>query len=263
MIVFAGFTPHTPLLVPSVGKDAREKMAASVAAMARLGDELYASMPDTIVVVSAHAIQHDAAFSANLHDPYRVDLSAFGDLATSRTYAPNPGLVDAIQRAVRRANLPFTLDSSPTLDYGAAVPLLALLPETMRPNVVPITYGGLDAKSQFDFGRALKDVLANRKERIAIIASGDLAHCLSSDAPAGFKPEGALFDASVREAVEQASAARLLALDQNLVSAAEECGYRPLLVALGILEGMSLRPEVLAYESPFGVGYLTAQFHLS
>lgn len=263
MIVFAGFTPHTPLLVPNVGKDAHKKMALTVGSMERLGDELYAAMPDTIVVISAHAIQHDDAFSANLHDPYRVDLSAFGDLATSRTYESNASLIDAIQRAVRRAQLPFTLDSSPTLDYGSAVPLLAMLPESFRPRVVPISYGGLDAKAQFDFGRALKDVLSSRPERIAVIASGDLAHCLTSDAPSGFKPEGAVFDASVREAVEQASASRLLALDQDVVEASDECGYRPLLVELGVLDGMHLRPEVFSYEFPFGVGYLVAQFHLA
>ncbi|NBS41385.1 AmmeMemoRadiSam system protein B, partial [bacterium] len=147
--------------------------------------------------------------------------------------------------------------------HGAAVPLLTLLPETFHPRVVPISYGGLDAKAQFDFGRALKTVLVDRPERIAVIASGDLAHCLTSDAPAGFKPEGAIFDASMREAVEQASASRLLALDQDVVAASAECGYRPLLVELGILDGMRLRPEVLSYEAPFGVGYLVAQFHFA
>ncbi len=262
MIVFAAMTPHTPLLLPSVGKDARQKLSATVEAMERLGDELYASMPDTVVILSAHAIQHDNAFSANLHDPYRVDLAEFGDLATSRSYHANPGLVDAIQRAIRREGLPFTLDSNPTLDYGAAVPLLALLPETSRVRVVPLSYGGLGAKEQFAFGRKLKDILGNRPERVAILASGDLAHCLSSDAPAGFRPEGTVFDETVLQAVRQMSPSQLLAMDQVTVEASAECAYRPLLVLMGILDGNHVRPEILSYEHPFGVGYLVAQFHL-
>ena len=59
MIVFAAFTPHTPLLLPPIGKESLEKMSATADAMDRLGDELAEAKPDTIVMVSAHAAQHD------------------------------------------------------------------------------------------------------------------------------------------------------------------------------------------------------------
>lgn len=263
MIVFAGFTPHTPLMLPPIGKDARERLQDTITAMGRLGDELYAAMPDTIVVISAHATQHEEAFSANLHDQYRVDLREFGDLTTAREFAPDLSLVDAIQRSVRRTGIPFTLDSDARLDYGSAVPLVMLADALPAVKVVPVSYGGLGAKEHHAFGRALKDVLSARRERIAVIASGDLAHCLTSDAPAGFRPEGAQFDEAVRHAVEAGSGSALLSLDQALVERAAECAYRPLLVLFGILENVRVRPEVLSYEAPFGVGYLVAQFHLS
>ena len=119
MIVFAAFTPHSPLLLPPIGKDARERMRQTITAMEGLGDELYASKPDTIVCISAHATQHDAAFSANMHDHYHVDMREFGDLTTTREFSSNPSLLDAIQRSVRHAGIPFTLDSDARLDYGS------------------------------------------------------------------------------------------------------------------------------------------------
>lgn len=272
MIVFAAFTPHTPLLLPPIGKESLQKMSSTADAMDRLGDELRAAKPDTIVIVSAHATQHDGAFSANLHDSYLVDLRDFGDLTTTAEFEPNLSLIDAIQRAVRHAQIPFTLDSDATLDYGTAVPLVALGANRLLPTlsvgssaactIVPISFSNLSAKDHFAFGKALKDVFANRKERIAIVASGDLSHALTSDAPAGYRPEGETFDTAVRQAVVQASASQLLTLDEETVEKAEECAYRPLLVLFGILDQVPAEPEVLSYEHPFGVGYLVAQFHL-
>jgi len=45
---------------------------------------------------------------------------------------------------------------------------------------------------------------------------------------------------------------------------AGECGLRSFCFLLGILEasGIDWQPEILAYEGPFGVGYLVANFKL-
>lgn len=261
MIVFAAFTPHTPLLLPTVGKNARRKLKLTVSAMERLADKLRAATPDTIVTISAHATQHEEAFSANLHDAYRVDLREFGDLATTRAFSPNLGLIDAIQRATRQEGIGFTLNSDALLDYGSSVPLVVLVPtQTTAPRIAPVSYSGLGPKEHLAFGRTLKNVFANRPERIAIIASGDLAHCLSSDAPAGFRPEGSVFDEAVCQAVRQGSATQLLTLDPGIVERSAECGYKPLLTLFGILEHVHVVPELLSYEAPFGVGYLVAYF---
>lgn len=263
MIGFSAFTPHSPLMLAPIGKDAQARMHATLAAMERLKGELSAARAETIVVISAHAIRHEEAFSVNLHDEYLVDLRDFGDLTTSREFLPNLSLVDAIQRAVRRAGIPFTLDSEARLDYGSAVPLAVLTSSRSPVRIVPVSYSGLGPKEHYAFGRALKDVLSARRERIAVIASGDLAHCLTSDAPAGFRPEGAVFDLAAQGAVESGSASSLLSLDPKMVDRASECAYRPLLVLFGIMDHVRTRPEVLSYEAPFGVGYLVAQFHLS
>ena len=47
-------------------------------------------------------------------------------------------------------------------------------------------------------------------------------------------------------------------MDERLVSVAGECGLRSILILLGILSGNKIKPEVLSYEGPFGVGYLVA-----
>lgn len=260
MLVYAAFMPHTPLLLESIGKANRKKLKRTVPAVAKLAKALAAAKPDTIVVFSSHATQHAGTFSINVHEPYRTDLSKFGDLGTERSFAPDLPLVDAIQRSLRLQGVSVTLDTDHALDHGAAVPLLSLVGPTQHIRVIPITYTSLDAKEHAAFGRTLKDIVVASSRRVAVIASGDLSHALDKKSPLPATSEGKQFDDAITQAVSDASLAQLLAIDPTVIEAASECAYRPLLMLLGLLGETAVHPEVFAYEAPFGVGYLTAQF---
>ncbi|MDO9574615.1 MAG: AmmeMemoRadiSam system protein A, partial [Candidatus Contubernalis sp.] len=52
----------------------------------------------------------------------------------------------------------------------------------------------------------------------------------------------------------------IIALEDNLVENAAECGLRPIVMALGSLDGFAVEPHILSYQGPFGVGYLVAIF---
>jgi aromatic ring-opening dioxygenase LigB subunit len=97
-------------------------------------------------------------------------------------------------------------------------------------------------------------------KRVAVVASGDLSHRLTPDAPAGFSPRGLEFDRLVLEAVAKMDIKALLNLDSDLVKEAGECGLRPLCFLMGVLGGIDAAADVLSYEGPFGVGYAVALF---
>lgn len=262
MLVYAAFTPHTPLLIPEIGKDNRKKIEKTTAAMKELADDLYAVKPDTIVFISGHGTRYPGAFSITMSDSYRVDLSEFGELTHEEIYYPDMLLIDRMQRAFRHGHIPFSLHPENTLDHGTSVPLLLFGDKLPDVRVVPIIYSELDAKTHFKFGQKMRELVEDSEHRVAVIASGDLSHCLTSDAPAGFHPEGAKFDAKIQELVAEGNAAGLIKLDDKLVKSAAECGYRPLLILFGLLDKINVRPVIHSYEAPFGVGYLTASFEL-
>lgn len=262
MMCFAAITPHTPLLIPTIGKENLKKLETTRLALGRLAEEIYAAQPDTIVVISSHSIQHEDAFSINLHDEYLMDFKDFGDLATTRRFAPDVEFITQVQRHMEGLGIPFTLDSNASLDYGTGVPLYCLTEQLPNVRIVPLSYCGLSFKKHLQFGSALKDVIESSHQRIAIIASGDLSHCLSSESPLGFKPDGEAYDQKILEAVRGVSTAILLAPPIEWIRNANACIHEQLLILFGALEKKNVRAEILSYESPFGVGYLVAQFHL-
>jgi aromatic ring-opening dioxygenase LigB subunit len=261
MITFAAFTPHSPLLLDSIGKKNIKYLSKTREALNDLSVSLRQTKPDVLFVISSHRVVHENVFSVNLHDAYEVEFKEFGDLATSREFFPDLELITDIQRSAHTLEIPFVLDSYVSLDYGSGVPLF-LLCEKIQPQIVPISYSGNDRKQHLAFGRLLKDVAIASQKRIGVIASGDLSHSLTSDAPAGFHEEGKEFDQTVLRSIEQFSSSTLLSLDEDVVARAVECALRPLLMLYGMLEHMSVRPEARSYEAPFGVGYLVAEFHV-
>src|SRR5207302_1933666 len=60
-----------------------------------------------------------------------------------------------------------------------------------------------------------------------LIASGDLSHRLTPDAPYGFRPEGPVFDRLVIDALRGHDWQRIEGVDPDLVEEAGECGLRP------------------------------------
>lgn len=262
MLVFAGLIPSSPLLLPSIHKEKGVKLQKTLTAMKKLEEDLYVSHPDAILLLSEHPTSFEDAFSINISDPYRFDVSAFGDLGFDKTLHPDIETIDRLQRSLRTQNQPITLTTDEALDHGSAVAIGILTENLPDVKLIPITFSSLDSKAHFQFGQALKDIIVNSDKRIAVIVSGDLSHALESSSPAGFSKYGKEFDEKLTELISQKNTAGLIAMDQSLVNEAQQTIYPQLLISFGLLERMSVKPIILSYESPFGVGYMVANFEI-
>ena len=165
MIVFSAFTSHTPLLIPTIGKNQIKKIGKTHKAMCHLAEELYLSHPDVLITISQHAINFSDTFCANLSEKYVIDFKEFGDLVTQKFFSPDIAFLDGLQRFLRKEKIPFTLNSESRLDYGSAVPL-SLLTERLSLPIVPLSYSGLDAKTHFQFGKHLQDYIQKQTKRV-------------------------------------------------------------------------------------------------
>ena len=114
----------------------------------------------------------------------------------------------------------------------------------------------------FKFGELLNREIIRNHDKVAVIASADLSHRLTKNAPGGYSPKGKKFDKKIVEYLLQSKAKEIIEMDKDEISDAGECGLKPITILLGILEGVKYKPETYCYESPFGIGYLTMNFKL-
>lgn len=156
--------------------------------------------------------------------------------------------------------------SSPHPDWGFNVPLF-FLAKDFKGKIETYLTGFEDPNFYFEKGKKIFHETYNMKhetdKKVAIISSGDLSHCLKEEGPNGFHSDGPKFDKALIKFLKEKDIESLLKLDQ-MFPQASECGLRSLCFILGILEasGLDWQPEILSYESPFGVGYLVANFKL-
>jgi aromatic ring-opening dioxygenase LigB subunit len=263
MIVFGAIVPHSPLLVPSIGKEHREKLSATIAAIQEIEQALYLVKPDTICIIAPHGARYPDAFSVNLSDKYTGDFKSFGDFSTVATAKSDFLMVDHLQRKLREENVPFTLTSTEAIDYGYSIPILMLTSHLTNWKLIPVSPSMLDGKSHYEFGSQLKRVLHAESRRVAVIASADLSHKLTATSPGGTSVEGPAFDAAVTDAASKNTPDPLFALSSDVIENAGQCGYRPIMTLLGTIHEMNVTPKQLCYEAPFGVGYLTVRYDIA
>lgn len=261
MLVFAAIAPHSPVLLPTIGKVHQKKLKKTLAAYATLEKNLAEARPDTLVILSPHGTALPEAFPLFIASHYTANFKEFGDFSTSLRVKSDLQTIEALRRLrLTPAHIPLTGITDEFLDYSAAVPLFFLLPNLAAVGIVQLGVSHLPLTAHKDAGIHIGDVLQASKRRIAVIASADLAHTLTDAAPGGFSPDGKKFDQVIVHAFRKDNRAKILALEPML-ERVKSCGLRPIAMLFGILDEMHCTPIILSYEGPFGVGHLVVRFN--
>jgi len=256
-LCYAAITPHTPLLLPTIGKDKLTSLAQTMGALGTISAHLHTHRPEILIIMSPHTRVFDSAFGIGAALTFSGTFETFGDLSTSYTYQGAPHAATQIAGWLRTAGFPIQLIADDTLDYGAAVPLHHILPPSSKTRVMPLGFSAHSPKYHYAFGQALREAILKSDERIAIIASGDLSHNIPINQSADTLDD--IIEASFRQKRWE----QFLSLPPQEITEADICAYLPLSILAGTLDTMNYRYRRLAYEHPFSVGYLSAEFLLT
>ncbi len=256
------FCPHPPIIVHEVGQGREQEAHLTLDGFEAQSALLEGWAFDSVLVFSPHAPMFSDAACIMRFGTYKDGLLDFGvrnglswplDAVLAQSYANALAKIVPTmimdETAARRYRRP------PTMDHGSAVPLTMLSKTHDKPAVV-IAPGALPKRALYEAGKALAEAIGQSGKRVLVIASGDMAHCHGGSYP--YKPEGAKFDALVRDALAAGDAAAILNIDETLAEEAQTCAYPSFVMALGMLDGQKARFNVQSYEAPFGVGYLCA-----
>jgi len=150
----------------------------------------------------------------------------------------------------------------PSPQHGAQVPLYYLMKNLPDLPIEELSITFDSYKNHYQWGGQEGKKYKFDPKRIALVASGDLSHCLKANGPYGFNPAGPQFDKKLVELIKKKDLKAILNLDPDLIENASECGLRSICFLFGVLEEQTYEPEILSYEGPFGVGYLVANFKI-
>lgn len=266
MLIYGALVPHPPIILAEIGGEETKKAAKTVQAMENLARRLTETKPETIVIFSPHGPVFQDGLAIRGGKRLKGDLARFG---TTRTWQweVDQELIQAIIAEGKKENLPclelttddlFRYGIGPELDHGVLVPLSFLAGDGVR--LVATGMSLLPWVEQYALGVAIGRAVCASPRRIAVIASGDLSHCLQPGASAPYDPRGKEFDETLMALLRAQKREALFDLDPILVEKAAECGFRTLLMLLGVFDGLKAEIEVLSYEGPFGVGYGVVAF---
>ena len=266
-IVAAGVAPHPPIIIPEVGRGEQRKAIKTIEAMEVFAGRLAEFRSETVIFITPHGPMFRDA-PAILSEPYlQGDFADF--LAPGvRLRAENDlELIRNIEEEGRKAGIPVALlgkggtvetHRAFRLDHGVTVPLYYLQRAGAGSRCAAITYALLSYRELYKFGQAIRQAAQSLSRRVVVVASSDLSHRLSVNSQAGYNPRGEEFDRLLVSYLQNCQVEKILTMEPELIHAAGECGLRSICVLLGCLDGDEVKPEVLSYEGPFGVGYAVA-----
>ncbi len=266
-IIGAYLMPHPPVIIPEVGKGREKEISDTIVAMNHISRDIAEKKPDIIILISPHgALFRDAVAITGISE-LEGSLKEFGAKQVKIEKKNDLELAKEIELAAWEEGIPTVfLDSdkikeykvSTKLDHGATVPLYFIEKAYPGYQLVHINYGLLSKIELYTFGGIMASCVEKTHKKAVIIASGDLSHKLTPDAPAGYNKKGAIFDKKLLGLLEKGDIPGIFSIEDALVNEAGECGLRSIEMMLGAFEGKDISITILSYEGPFGVGYGTA-----
>ncbi|MBR1672821.1 MAG: hypothetical protein IJ702_07830, partial [Fretibacterium sp.] len=260
---WAALMPHPPILVPEVGRGREQEAAETLRGCEALLSAVAGRRPEVLLLLSPHQPYAPGSLFLNTARQFQGSFAPFGAPGASLSAASSSQSQEALSGFLARHGVRVCPAPAPDLtrDQGSMVPLYFLqhawgeLPEIVLASPI-----GLTPEQAFRMGRSLADFQDGR--RWALLASGDLSHRLTPDAPSGYAPEeGRAFEAAIDGALGDCSPDPLLALDADCVERAGECGLRSVMAMLGLAGALGAAAgdvQVFSHEGPFGVGYCYA-----
>ncbi len=252
----AAIIPHPPILIPSIGKENILRLEKTKNSYSKIEEALITEKIETIVIISSHGPIRQDVWSIDLAPEYEINFEEFGDFSTKLKLDGDLELAQNIRESLIE-NDNVQAISAPILDHGCGVPLYSLLLNQKNIEIVPIYISGANLTEHFNLGKMIAAKIKKGRKKIAVLASGDLAHTLEKKSPGGFSSRAAKFDQKIIELLQNKAADEFLALDENLIAEVKPCGLRAIALLWGILGNGGYDIDSTAYESPFGVGYLS------
>jgi protocatechuate 4,5-dioxygenase beta chain/2,3-dihydroxyphenylpropionate 1,2-dioxygenase len=254
-IISAFAASHAPQILVRPKNEKKEWVEAVHQGYYRMRDELKALRPDALIVISN---DHMESFFAAGYPTFAIYAgeTVFGTFGEryDRDYDVHAPLANALFEHCMEAEFDATICKKGSMGHGFVVPLHFVLRDVEIP-VIPIfvnAYAVPQPKPSrcYAFGKALADGIANRPERVAVLATGGMSHYPGTD-----KYPHPNHDAD-RRYLETLTSERAPDFGRVTSEELDETGnpeLRSWVTALGIMQGKAA--ELVTYQPSWHIGF--------
>ena len=253
-IVWSGLAPHPPIIVESVGGTRCDEVRPTIDSMQAWARDLLNCKPELVVLISPHTPRPHHGIAWFSHNSGSFNMFGAGHCRIEL-----PSQQDWLAQLFEKLPHGQRLDNEP-LDHGAMVPLHFLLEAGWQGATCVLGLPRGEGPILEQLGDTVAQLCDNPK-RCALIASGDMSHCLKPDAPSGFNPIGQDFDNRFVELVRAGDFRAAANIELQLQQQACQdvvASCRLVWQATGYNANNN---HFYSYEGPFGVGYTVMRFH--
>ncbi len=254
-IVGAALLPHTPLLLPTTEPAHAKRMRGLQHACEEAAQWVHALQPDIILCINPHAPSFGDHYTFNLAKQYTGTFENFGDLTTNVTVPAAPKFSYHLKEHLE-AHAPVAAVHDASMTYGMSVPALLLRDLHPQPRWVEMSTSTQSPAAHVRFGALLHPELVQARERVVLIASGELSARCSDEAPTGKSQKASAFCAAWQTATRERKLQRYLeTVTNDDVREVLSCGALSTALLAGCTNALQLKPTVHVEETLYGVAY--------
>lgn len=258
-LLYGFIMPHPPAAIWNVGNINTLRAYKTENAMSYVAKQISLANPDTIILITPHAVFNHEKFSVYTDQNIAGSLEKFGFNNIALSLENDTDFIKQLKNNLKPSGLELNeIPEGSSLDHGSFVPVYFINKAGYKGKYVVLNYSGRSRSDHVEFGKIIRKTIENSDKKYVFIASGDMSHKLSVIAPYGYSSQGKVFDDIIVNAIKTGNYESILQTNQTVVKEAAQCGYNSILVALGIIGLQPAQNEVFSYESPFGVGYIVA-----
>ncbi|WP_421383898.1 extradiol ring-cleavage dioxygenase [Bacillus salacetis] len=263
--VFACIAPHGGEIIPELAGEKPERMSATRQSMERLGEMMRKAEPECLIVLTPHGTRIDGQFSITGSEFTEGIVEENG--YTFKMKRPvQREMACSIARAAKAKGLPagvlgYGTSAGPLsclqLDWGAIVPL-RFMPD--KPVVIITPSREIPYETHLEFGRVLKEAVAESGIKAGLIASCDWSHTHSEEGPYGYHQDAEVLDEKAAKLIKQDNLEELAGFSGDLIENAKPDGIWQTLILAGAIPKEDRKSEFLSYEAPTYFGLICAAY---
>lgn len=253
----AAIVPHSPLLMPTIGKEQQVVLQPTLNAYEQLAAEFAQRRVETIVIIGDHGFMRPEVFTLNQNPTLDLNLKEFGDLVSVKQW-PNDLKFSNLLKEKNETTLPLVTVASSQISYVISVPLYLLTKYLPKVKVCPIGSCLNITDGHLALGEILREVAENFTANIALLAANDLGPTTVTDDNSNVGDSD--FNKLINRTVTNQSWHELITHEEDFNNNLTALPLRNILVVGGALQNTAWQPEILAYQAPLGVGMITAVF---